>query len=407
MAMSNVDLDQIAASLNLPVLDEDVQAAWPEAAATMPASADWIAPETIDGACQQIGVSADLRWQCVACARWITSRPAAMALAWLCRTAMFRQGSKPVTKIAWPAIKDAAAPEAELFHAAVLLSALPITLDRNRARGVPDAVTFETLDGLEVWATEYRNEHGRWGFDNVQFLVRHFSGRLLRLGRLEYELQPFVEPFAIFRRSGSADAVALVEGQLKVRRDGQFDGTNGIFDEHPWVTQFSSAGDEIVGNPVGPTGAIEQRTVELDGTMWQPVLQRGNGVLFVHIPAGWRYGPMADGACEESFKRAAAFFPQHYADHDPRAFVTRSWLLDAQLGQYLAADSNIMRFQRRFRLLAMPNSSDHQHIERVFGSGFSGWETAPQDTQLRRVSVQHVLAGGRWRNQAGFIPIDR
>lgn len=71
-------------------------------------------------------------------------------------------------------------------------------------------------------------------------------------------------------------------------------------------------------------------------------------LLSVHIP---EMEPMDPHACDESFARAAAFFPHHFPQRPASAYVCDSWLLDPQLKEYLPATSNIVRFQNRFTLV--------------------------------------------------------
>jgi hypothetical protein len=63
--------------------------------------------------------------------------------------------------------------------------------------------------------------------------------------------------------------------------------------------------------------------------------------LNLHIPES---GPLTPAACDASLEAAAGIFAE-------RAAVCASWLLDPTLADYLAAGSNIVRFQRRFELV--------------------------------------------------------
>ena len=142
--------------------------------------------------------------------------------------------------------------------------------------------------------------------------------------------------------------------------------------------------------------------VVLDKAHWAPSMAKGDPVLFVHIPAGWRHGPLSHEVCGESFRQAGEFFARHFPEQAFRGFVTVSWLLDGQLAEHLPGESNIVRFLRRFYLLPLAGTDDAQFTERVFGGPVDDWDAAPQDTSLRRMAVAHVRAGGRWRCGSGF-----
>ena len=78
-----------------------------------------------------------------------------------------------------------------------------------------------------------------------------------------------------------------------------------------------------------------------------------------------------------------------------------------QLRDRLPADSNIVRFLDRYRLLPAPGASAHQTFERVLGDPNISLDKAPAVTRLQRAVLAHARAGGKWRTGAGWIPRDR
>ncbi|MEQ7011265.1 acyltransferase domain-containing protein [Actinopolymorpha sp. B17G11] len=140
-----------------------------------------------------------------------------------------------------------------------------------------------------------------------------------------------------------------------------------------------------------------------------PPLQPGASAIYTHIPEGGRLSP-AD--CDESFARARTFFPRHF-DDNPVAFLCSSWLMDDQLAAYLPEESNLIRFQRRFRLLPNPgDTSDKTILDFVFHRLHderdiqpSVLDTLPQDTTLQRAYVTRLRAGHHWRSRTGWFPL--
>ena len=61
-------------------------------------------------------------------------------------------------------------------------------------------------------------------------------------------------------------------------------------------------------------------------------------------------GPLTPAACDRSLAVARDFFARHFPAERYTAGCCHSWLLDPQLKRYLPADSNIVRFQERFRV---------------------------------------------------------
>ena len=129
-------------------------------------------------------------------------------------------------------------------------------------------------------------------------------------------------------------------------------------------------------------------------------------VLGTHIPES---GPMAPEECDASFDRAARFFPTYFPDETYRQADCVSWLMDPQLADQLPADSNIVRFQRRFRLVeGSLREADRDIVEFVFRRDWDeliareGLGVLPTDTRLQHAIVRHLRAGGHWRVGRGI-----
>ncbi|WP_181019447.1 acyltransferase domain-containing protein [Nonomuraea typhae] len=138
-----------------------------------------------------------------------------------------------------------------------------------------------------------------------------------------------------------------------------------------------------------------RRAVE-DGA---PVGPEGLAVA-VHIPDF--HGPVTPAACTDSFERARVFFPKHFPEEDLRVATCHSWMLDDQLGRHLPATSNILAFQRRFRLLH--RFDDSGMMEFVFGADAKA-DPLPRRTSLERAIGDHLAAGGTWYGTAGWLAL--
>lgn len=218
----------------------------------------------------------------------------------------------------------------------------------------------------------------------------------------------------------------------------------GISDEVSWASLAD------LGNKIG----VYRRTYGLGGfdqQLWTGMLFRGNlyrlgrlqfnrippdedGVptLGVHIPED---GPLDAEECGAALYRAGDFFPRHFpeffAGHDPSECGVlvhcTSWLLDPQLAEYLPADSNILRFQRRFELLdvdrgdgdewddeqevvpdGMLSDADRSIVEFVFRRMPASREELlelPTRSRLERAVVRHIRAGRHWQTPSGRLTV--
>lgn len=129
----------------------------------------------------------------------------------------------------------------------------------------------------------------------------------------------------------------------------------------------------------------------------------GDPALSIHIPG--LSGPMNPEACDASFAEAVSFFACHFPETRYEVAVCDSWLLDPQLAEYLAPESNIMRFQRRFRVvpLSQPEPDRIWILRFVFGRSDIDPKTVPQRTTLERAVAGHLRAGRHWYGGEGWL----
>lgn len=291
---------------------------------------------------------------------------------------------------------------ARVFSGLVVLGCVPVTRRRHEERGVPESVTRATFNDFGRWMKTYREVNGRWGFAQSDWLFNHVSGRLVELGRLQFGRSACDLPYHVFCEKGKRGVVVMAADGCRIRPDGQFlTADKGIDRDGPHlVTRLDMREREVIGHRVDAHGAVEQVATVLPLSEWERVIEPGTPVLDVHIPG---FSPLDDSACGECFSRAMEFFPRHYPEHRFAGLTCSSWLMDPQLAGCLKAESNIVKFLRRFRLMPAPLGWDFQHYERVFGGPVKDMKTAPRDNTLRRAILDHVEKGGRWRYGAGMI----
>lgn len=128
--------------------------------------------------------------------------------------------------------------------------------------------------------------------------------------------------------------------------------------------------------------------------------REGEPAIGIHIP---ETGALTPEACEESLTRAGPFFASHFPETPTRLGLCTSWLLDPQLGEYLAPESNIARFGRRFTLVGEGYEGDADVLRFVFHRIAPSLDQLPQRTTLERAIVAHLRAGKHWRTRTGWL----
>lgn len=133
-------------------------------------------------------------------------------------------------------------------------------------------------------------------------------------------------------------------------------------------------------------------------------VEAGSSALSLHIPD--YLGPMTPSACDASLARAREFFARHYPQDDFGVAVCHSWLLDPQLRTYLREDSNIVRFQDRFRPLSpVTEEDDTMPVGFVFGDPDLPVAELPRRTAVERAIGDHLRSGGHWYGGSGWLAL--
>jgi len=208
-------------------------------------------------------------------------------------------------------------------------------VERNAGVGIPAEISWATLADLGRHIDIYFRRHGATGFDNWSWVVRHFSGQLFQLGRLQFE--------------------------------------------RSLLPRMASASVDLE-RAAGP----------------------GGRVLDLHIPEA---GPLTPASCDAAFVMARAFFSTTFVDETYEVVTCDSWLLDRQLSDYLPPESNIIQFQRRFKVLEEHNDPGNSIVKFIFHTDECDVTELHPSTTLERAIIEHIGTGRLWRNCLGWMPL--
>ncbi len=128
-------------------------------------------------------------------------------------------------------------------------------------------------------------------------------------------------------------------------------------------------------------------TYEKDGK----TLTSDSVVINVHIP---RTGtPLGVDECERAYALAAAFFADEIKGDI--AFVCHSWLLYPENEHILSERSNIVRFMKKYELVASGIDKNKADLWRLFDTDEQRPDRLPTDTTARRLYAEHIRKGGK------------
>lgn len=134
----------------------------------------------------------------------------------------------------------------------------------------------------------------------------------------------------------------------------------------------------------------------------KPHLQPEDVCAYLHIPGGSK---LEEAEVEAALKQAAVDVRRYFPQTKGRrlVFCTQTWLLSPELAPLLSQESNIMKFQRRFRIVdTIPGNGPF--LDFLFRApGETHCERLPEDTFLRRQVKKCLLEGQQFQMGVGIV----
>lgn len=127
---------------------------------------------------------------------------------------------------------------------------------------------------------------------------------------------------------------------------------------------------------------------------------KNDKVIEIHIPAN---GTLNEDLCNESICNAVEFFEKYFPKFKFNDFTCHSWLLDSSLKEILDENSNIVKFQNRFKILKEDVS--YGLLKYLFK-----WNTTPlnlqnfnPNTSFSNSVYNKVTSGGKFYTGYGYF----
>lgn len=241
--------------------------------------------------------------------------------------------------------------------------------------------------------------YGTYGFKGMyrEGMIKYVKPKTFTIGRLSFEMNTFYGPYEVYKSRQDGHLVPLAIGGLHYLANGKQAPKNEK--EIYFTTELMEEG-AIKGYTFHSDGSLDFKPILLDGKEYEKVLAIGDPVLSVHIPGNDKMTPEL---VEDAFQRAKEFFATYYAEKGFKAFVCSSWLLDTGLARFLKSDSNIMSFQKKFRI-ALSFVNTFALYWNIFGiENFVPYdELVPQNSFQQKV-LDWVKKGEHLYSGNGFI----
>ncbi len=274
-----------------------------------------------------------------------------------------------------------------MFWTAVYLSGLKFTEALYDSKGIDRKILSDSVKDMVLWLRFHKSTRGVIGQSEPQWLWWSFTGRLFRLGRLEFAPERFWGNAEAYRSKKTGEVLWVCAGGVKYRKDGYADGLLDIFDEKVNTTENGVYLDLVRAQRV-KNERIDDEPTYLFLDEYDRALGFGDNVLEVHIPQGEK---MDFNECLKSFDAAKKFFPKYFG-YEFKAFVCWSWLLDPVWKTLLEKNTNIRRFCEPFTVEPRGYSGDGGDVRFfVFGNRDTDLSSAEAKTSLQKKNNKRIL----------------
>ena len=290
----------------------------------------------------------------------------------------------------------------EMLPALAAASEIDIAYNILKDRNLPEHILRKTLQlpeyGIPAFTMRNNNRPGYAFLDWYQLPI---DGKLFELGRLQYEISCGFEGNACVFRNKQGEEIAFAE-DIALHKSGIALGSKYFEDEDgSWFAKVKETEDSWEGYPLDERGMARNEIVSLPKSEWEKVLAPNDPVISLHIPAT---GRLNDDEIEESLQKAIIFFREYFPEYKYNAFVGYSWILDPQVTDLLDPQSNISKFNNRFKKVTAkcPGESVFSFVYLKPNMNFS-IDDLPENTTLERAIKKHYQEGKAIYRMSGYF----
>lgn len=229
-------------------------------------------------------------------------------------------------------------------------------------RGMPVEYKLPLLTNIKVQLQKNYDWFGSYGF---RFIYRSISVSTLvptkfYLGRLICEITNFNGPYEVYRSKRSGADVPMARPGFRYLEDGRQAAKD--YEGEVFEPTLEIADGKVSGYTFDERGCLIKELITLPLDEYEQILAAGTEIISMHIPAGG--GKMTPESIDEAVALADKFFNDYYPEKKFPIFMCSSWLMDTAMKDFLDPESNIIKFQNRFRvvLTAVNTYSLYWHI---------------------------------------------
>ncbi|WP_136608714.1 acyltransferase domain-containing protein [Paenibacillus dokdonensis] len=293
--------------------------------------------------------------------------------------------------------------DGDLYSFLLLLACVVPSMEMLQKRSVPEAYYEQIPHQPLKHQLEKLVLNGDSKVDDFPWVMNFYTCSIFLLDRFYFIPYRFGDPFTMFRHVNTHEVIALRHAGEEFRSDGQRSGINDVYDPQGCFTsEWLENGDSIIANRMNPMGFVERDKATILKKEWEPVLQDGDMLLALHIPAGPGYTP---DRLKNSMSMAIEFYGKYFPELPIKGFWSASWLYDTRLSLLLDNEkSNIVRVQRQFYNYPTLEGDGMLRYE-LFGDRKADPLAGPgaYTTSLQKAAAAYMQTGARFNTLSMIV----
>jgi hypothetical protein len=213
------------------------------------------------------------------------------------------------------------------------------------------------------------------------------TGQLLRIASLQFELRSFNGPLRAYRHRTTRQLTLIALPGVRFGQDGRMIEVEPV--PGCWTSGGKFGADIVEGHPIDPAGAkVEAHSVVLSLEEWEPILQEGDPMLLLHIPADTR---LVLHDFVRSIAKALDVFGRLRPDVRPKGACGDGWWMDPEI-RHLMPNPDAVDELCSAGFLYPSRISEANTLRRLFGTSATRATVtgAPRESLN---SLQRGLAG--------------
>lgn len=291
----------------------------------------------------------------------------------------------------------------DLYSFLLLLACVVPSMELLEMRGIP-LEYYEKIAHQPLKAQlEKLVEHGDSKVRDFPWDMNFYTCSIFRLDRFLFIPYRFEDQFTMFRHVKTKKVIALRHAGEEFRSDGQRNGINDVYDSRGhFISVWDENADCIIANRINPMGFVEREPTSILKKEWEPVLQKGDTLLGLHIPSGPGYTP---DRLRNSMAMAIELYAKYYPELIIKGFWSASWLYDTRLSLLLDNEkSNIVQVQRQFYNYPTFEGDSMLRYE-AFGDRVADPVQSPFQftTSLQKAAAAYMKTGARFNTLSMIV----